>query len=60
MKNMYGYNLVPIYTQEQIRDRVKELGVEISNKFRDEIPIFIGVLNGSFIFFSGLVERINY
>ena len=50
MKNMYGFNLVPIYTQEQIRDRVKELGVEISNKFRDEIPIFIGVLNGSFIF----------
>ena len=29
MKNMYGYNLVPIYTQEQIRDRVEELGIEI-------------------------------
>ena len=59
MKNMYGYNLVPIYTQEQIRDRVKELGVEISNKFRDEIPIFIGVLNGSFIFLADLLRELT-
>ncbi len=56
---MYGYNLVPIYTQEQIRDRVKELGVEISNKFRDEIPIFIGVLNGSFIFLADLLRELT-
>ena len=59
MKNMYGYNLVPIYTQEQIKDRVKELGVEISNKFRDEIPIFIGVLNGSFIFLADLLRELT-
>ena len=59
MKNMYGYNLVPIYTQEQIKDRVKELGVEISNKFRDEIPIFIGVLNGSFVFLADLLRELT-
>ena len=59
MKNMYGYNLVPIYTQEQIRYRVKELGVELSQKFRDEIPIFIGVLNGSFIFLADLLRELT-
>ena len=59
MKNMYGYNLVPIYTQEQIKDRVKELGVEISNKFRDEIPIFIGVLNGSFVFLADMLRELT-
>ena len=59
MKNIYGYNLVPIYTQEQIRDRVKELGVELSNKFQDEIPIFIGVLNGSFIFLADLLRELT-
>ena len=59
MKNMYGYNLVPIYTQEQIRYRVKELGVELSQKFRNEIPIFIGVLNGSFIFLADLLRELT-
>ena len=59
MKNMYGYNLVPIYTQEQIRYRVKELGVELSQKFKDEIPIFIGVLNGSFIFLADLLRELT-
>ena len=44
--NIYGYDLVPLYTLQEIRIRIKELGIEISNKFRNEIPIFIGVLNG--------------
>ena len=59
MKNIYGYNLVPIYTKEQIRDRVKELGVELSDKFQDEIPIFIGVLNGSFVFLADLLRELT-
>jgi hypoxanthine phosphoribosyltransferase len=59
MKNMYGYNLVPIYTQEQIRDRVKELGINLSNKFRDEIPVFIGILNGSFVFLADLMRELT-
>ncbi len=59
MKNMYGYNLVSIFTQEQIRDRVKALGTELSNKFRNEIPIFIGVLNGSFVFLADLLRELT-
>ena len=59
MKNMYGYNLVPIFSQEQIRDRVKELGIELSNKFRNEIPIFVGVLNGSFVFLADLLRELT-
>ncbi len=59
MKNMYGYNIVPIYTQDQIRNRVKEMGVELSLKFQDDIPIFIGVLNGSFIFLADLLRELT-
>ena len=59
MKNMYGYNLVSIFTQEQIRDKVKALGTKLSNKFRNEIPIFIGVLNGSFIFLADLLRELT-
>ena len=56
---MYGYNLVSIFTQEQIKDRVKALGTELSNKFRNEIPIFIGVLNGSFVFLADLLRELT-
>ena len=59
IEKMYGYNLVPIYNQKQIRDRVKELGNELSKQFQDEIPIFIGVLNGSFVFLADLLRELT-
>jgi hypoxanthine phosphoribosyltransferase len=50
---------VPYITEEQIQKRVKELGEQISNDYRGKLPIFIGVLNGSFIFLSDLIKNVN-
>jgi len=46
-------------SEEQIQRRVKELAARINNDYRGKTPIFIGILNGSFIFFSDLVREIT-
>jgi hypoxanthine phosphoribosyltransferase len=42
-----------------IKKRIKELADRINHDYRDRIPIFIGVLNGSFIFLSDLIREIK-
>jgi hypoxanthine phosphoribosyltransferase len=46
-------------THDEIQDRVKKMGSQISGDFSDRNPIFIGVLNGSFIFLSDLMRYVN-
>ncbi len=46
-------------SEDQIQKRVKELAAEINNDYRGKTPIFIGILNGSFIFISDLIREIT-
>ncbi len=46
-------------SEEQIQKRVKELAAQINKDYRGKVPIFIGVLNGSFIFISDLIRDIT-
>ncbi len=46
-------------TENEIRKRVGELAHGINKDFAGKTPIFIGVLNGSFIFFSDLIREIR-
>ncbi|MCK9244301.1 MAG: hypoxanthine phosphoribosyltransferase [Candidatus Marinimicrobia bacterium] len=54
-----GKVIEELLTVEQIDRRVAELGAEISVKYQGKVPIFIGVLNGSFIFFSDLFRKLT-
>jgi hypoxanthine phosphoribosyltransferase len=54
-----GDRFVLYLTEEQIQQRVKELAARINEDYRDKTPIFIGILNGSFIFFSDLIREIT-
>lgn len=45
--------------EEKIKARVKELAQQINHDYKDKVPIFIGVLNGSFIFFADLIREIT-
>ena len=45
-----------LYTQEQIAQRVKELGAQISTDFRGQKVVLIGVLKGATIFLADLVH----
>jgi hypoxanthine phosphoribosyltransferase len=46
-------------TEEQIKQRVKELGQQISQDMEGKNPLLIGVLNGSFIFAADLFREIT-
>ena len=48
-----------LLSEEQILLRVKELGLQISEDYIGKMPIFIGVLNGSFLFLSDLVKQVD-
>ncbi len=50
---------VPFITEDQIQQRVKELGKQISEDYKGKTPVFIGVLNGAFIFLSDLIKHIS-
>ncbi len=50
---------IPLHTEDKINIRVKELASEISRDYFGKVPIFIGVLNGSFIFLSDLIREIK-
>ena len=51
--------LIKIIDEVSIQKRVKEIATELRSKFKDKKPIFIGVLNCSFIFISDLVRNLN-
>ena len=50
---------VPMFTEEQIQKRIKELAEQISSEYNSTVPIFIGVLNGSFLFMSDLIRSLT-
>ena len=50
---------LPFITEEQINVRIKEIGLEITNDYKNKIPVFIGVLNGACIFHSDLIRNVN-
>lgn len=50
---------VPLLTEEQIQARIREIAAEISRDYKGKVPVFIGVLNGSFIFMSDLIKSVD-
>ncbi|MCC5938056.1 MAG: hypoxanthine phosphoribosyltransferase [Lunatimonas sp.] len=52
-------NFVPYISASEIQHRVKEIADKINVDFAGESPIFLGVLNGAFMFFSDLVKQIT-
>lgn len=54
-----GDTFKPFITEDQIEDRLVELGTEIDKEFEKKNPIFIGVLNGAFVFLADLIRHIH-
>ena len=49
-----------IYLREdELQERVAELGDELAEKYEGKNPIFIGVLNGAYIFLSDLMRQVD-
>ncbi|MEJ7625268.1 MAG: hypoxanthine phosphoribosyltransferase [Ferruginibacter sp.] len=49
----------PFLTAEEIEEQVKRLAISINNDYAGKQPLFIGILNGSFIFASDLFKHLT-
>ena len=42
-----------------IQNRIAEIGEEINQEFNEKKPVFIGILNGCFLFMADLIKQID-
>ena len=46
-------------SSKKIKARVEQIGRELSKEYKGKNPLFIGVLNGSFVFLSDLIRALS-
>ena len=51
------FNLLIEY--DQIKKRTRLIGIQLNVDYEDRVPVFIGVLNGSFIFLADLMKEVT-
>jgi len=49
----------PLITAEVIDGRVKAIGQQLNADYRHTTPLFMGVLNGSFLFMADIIKQID-
>ncbi len=54
-----GDTFTVMISERRIKERVRQLGRQISEDYRETVPVFIGILNGSFIFFADLIREVT-
>ena len=52
-------NLEVLYTEQEIRNRIEELGKQITSEYRDRDLVLVGVLKGSCVFMADLMRVID-
>ena len=48
-----------LISEEELQEKVSEMGKKISRDFKDKDPIFVGVLKGCFIFMADLMRYVD-
>ncbi|MEP7164923.1 MAG: hypoxanthine phosphoribosyltransferase [Ferruginibacter sp.] len=56
---VYGKQFQPYLTAEEIDKQIKRLGVAINKDYSGKRPLFIAILNGSFMFASDLFKELT-
>ena len=49
----------PLIKAKAIDERVKAIGVQLNDDYRHCVPVFVGVLNGSFLFMADLIKQMD-
>jgi hypoxanthine phosphoribosyltransferase len=52
-------NLEILYTEQQIQDRIREIGEQITREYRGHDLVLVGVLKGSCVFLADLMRAID-
>ena len=50
---------IPYVTHSDILERIRELAININDDYKNKNPLFIAVLNGSFMFASDLMKQVD-
>ena len=48
-----------LISEKKIESKVREIAERITKDYKDKTPIFVGILNGSFIFLADLVRELG-
>lgn len=56
---LFGKKFIPYLSAADIAAQVKRLGTEISKDYEEKNPLFIAILNGSFMFASDLFKTLT-
>ena len=48
-----------LISETEIKDRVKLLGKQITEDYKGKSPIFVGILNGCYVFMADLLREVN-
>ncbi|RYD99567.1 MAG: hypoxanthine phosphoribosyltransferase [Sphingobacteriales bacterium] len=56
---VHGKTFIPYISAEEIQAKCFEIAIKINNDYRDEKPLFIAILNGSFLFAADLFRHID-
>ncbi|MFC4721415.1 adenylate kinase [Geojedonia litorea] len=57
MIKLHDLHFKPFISEEEIEAAVKRMAQTIANDLKDEVPVFVGILNGSFMFVSDFVKK---
>lgn len=49
-----------VFSEEQIKDRVKELGQQICEDYKDKHPVLISVLKGTMYFIADITRTLDF
>ncbi len=49
-----------LFTQEEIREKVKEIALKLNNDYKGEEVVFVAVLKGSLPFYADLVREVDF
>lgn len=57
MITLHNKTFVPFISETEINQAIKSLAEKISTDYKEETPIFVGVLNGAFMFLGELMKN---
>jgi hypoxanthine phosphoribosyltransferase len=46
-------------SNDQIEKRIRLIGIQLNVDYEEKVPVFLGVLNGSFMFLADLMKEVN-
>jgi len=49
----------PFISDQDIQNRIKQIAEQMNHDLKNESPLFLGILNGSFMFAADLMKEVN-